>query len=69
VKRRKRKAVQERTGANLREITAEIRASNETFEVLQGTLVSRMDIQAMASPLKKSLILRSTPVKKRWMPR
>jgi hypothetical protein len=33
-----------KNGANLRKIKAEIRANNENFEVLQGTLVSRMDI-------------------------
>jgi hypothetical protein len=37
------KAVQERPDVNLREMKSEIRANNEKFEVLQGTLVSRMD--------------------------
>jgi predicted glycoside hydrolase/deacetylase ChbG (UPF0249 family) len=38
------KALQERTDANLREVKAEIRTNNEKFEVLQGDLVSWMDI-------------------------
>jgi hypothetical protein len=37
-------AMQERTDVNLREMMAEIRAYREKFEVLLGTLVSRMDI-------------------------
>jgi hypothetical protein len=32
-----------KTDANLREMKAEIRANNEKFEALRGTLVSRMD--------------------------
>jgi hypothetical protein len=39
------KTVHERTGANLRERKAEIRANDKKFEVLQCTLVSRMDIR------------------------
>jgi hypothetical protein len=36
------------------EIKAEIRANNEKFEVLRGTLVSQMDIhQASTEALKK----------------
>jgi hypothetical protein len=38
------KAVKERTDANLREMKAEIKTNNEKFEVLGGTLLSRMDI-------------------------
>jgi hypothetical protein len=30
--------------ANLREMKAEMRASNKEFEVLQGALISQMDI-------------------------
>jgi hypothetical protein len=38
------KALQERAKANLREMKAELRANNKMFEVLQGTLVFRMDV-------------------------
>jgi hypothetical protein len=38
------KAVQETTDVNLTEMKAETRANNKKFDVLQGTLVSRMDI-------------------------
>jgi ADP-glucose pyrophosphorylase len=31
--------------AHLKEMKAELRVNNEKFEVLRGTLVSRMDIQ------------------------
>jgi hypothetical protein len=42
--RKEMKATQERTEANLREMNPEVRANNENFEVLQGTLVSWVDI-------------------------
>jgi hypothetical protein len=35
---------QERTDTNLNKMEAEIRANNEKFQVLQGTLVSQTDI-------------------------
>jgi cell pole-organizing protein PopZ len=50
------KAVQERTGSSLRDITAEIRASNKKLEVLQDTLVSRIDIQQARTECTKKKI-------------
>jgi hypothetical protein len=48
------KAMQERTYVNLREMKPEIRAHNEKFEVLQGCIVSRMDIhQARAEAMQE----------------
>jgi hypothetical protein len=50
------KAVQERMDATLRERKAEIRATNEKFEVLQGTLVCWMDIhQARADSTQENI--------------
>jgi hypothetical protein len=42
--RKEMKVVQERTDASLKEMKAEIRAKNAKLDVLQGILVSRMDI-------------------------
>jgi hypothetical protein len=42
--RKEMQAAQERTGANITEMKAEIRVNNENFEALLGTLVSRMNI-------------------------
>jgi hypothetical protein len=42
--RKEMRVMQERTDANLTERNAESRANNKMFEVLQGTLVFRMDI-------------------------
>jgi multidrug resistance efflux pump len=50
-------AVQERIYINLKEMTAEIRANNETFEVLQGTFFSRIDIhQARTEVVREEII-------------
>jgi hypothetical protein len=46
----------ERTDAEIREMKVEIRANNEKLEVLQGTLVSRMDIhQPRTEPAQEDI--------------
>jgi hypothetical protein len=49
---------------------AEIKANNKKFEVLQGTLVSRIDIHQARTEetIQEEIIAKMDPIRKGWEP-